>query len=97
MPIAFAEITKEEFQIIRRIVTRADALAASLGVRLDRMSLMMDVEATHVGGCPLKLSELYDADDSNFLHDIGGITRHMDRRTGKLGDCFVPRFARQGD
>jgi hypothetical protein len=78
MPIAFAEMTKEEFEIIRRIVTRADALAA-----------------THVGGCPLKLSELYDADDSNFLHDIGGIMRHMDRRTGKLGDCFVPRFAKQ--
>lgn len=44
-------------------------------------------------GCPLKLEALAKADEANFAHDVFGIRRHIDRETGKLGDCFLPRFA----
>jgi hypothetical protein len=33
------------------------------------------------------------ADGSNFVHDIVGIERHLNRQTSQLGDCFIPRFA----
>ena len=35
---------------------------------------------------------LLEADQFDFIHDVAGIHRHMDRSTGKLGDCFSPRF-----
>jgi hypothetical protein len=62
----------------------------------DRMGLLMDIMAAD--GCngnpPLDCDKLVrDFDDGNFLHDIGGIYRHLDRSTGQLTGCFLPRCA----
>lgn len=57
------------------------------------MSLIMDLTVTHVNGCPLKLSDMLTGLDCDVFHDIAGIFRHLDRQTGKLGGCFVPRYA----
>jgi hypothetical protein len=57
----------------------------------------MDIEAAHCNGNPLKLKELLEADDSNFMHDVLGIRRHINRKTGELEDCFVPRYAAKAD
>ena len=92
--IEFADFTKEERKIVRGIVDRAAKIMRQHGRRLDKMSLEMDLEATHAK-VPLRLQELLEADDFNFAHDVFGIMRHMDRSTGLLGDCFVPRFALQ--
>lgn len=54
----------------------------------------MDIIATHLNGCPLKLQELLDADDDNFLHDVFGIRRHINRETGALEDFFDPRYSK---
>jgi hypothetical protein len=59
----------------------------------DRMTITMDVIATHANGCPLDLDRLLHADDSNFIHDVFGIRRHINRTNGQLEDCFLPRFA----
>jgi hypothetical protein len=53
----------------------------------------MDITACHLNGCPLRLGELLGADDANFAHDVFGIRRHLNRETGKLEDCFCPRYA----
>lgn len=86
------DVSPEDSALIERITGRAVRLFARHGHEIDGLSLMMDVTATHANGCPLKLAELADADDSNFAHDIGGIRRHLDRETGHLGGCFLPRF-----
>lgn len=57
------------------------------------MDISMDVTAAHANGNPLRLHALLAADDFNFAHDVFGIHRHMNRDTGELGDCFVPRFS----
>lgn len=85
--------TKEEYEIIGRIVKRAVALFAEYDVTLDSTSLMMDITATHANGCPLRLAELLEAEEIDFAHDISGITRHIDRTTGELQDCFLPRYS----
>lgn len=54
----------------------------------------MDVIAVHMNGRPLRLEALLAADDFNFAHDVFGIRRHLDRDTGELTQCFVPRFSR---
>jgi hypothetical protein len=79
--------------IIARLVMRAENFYKMQGVTIDRTSLLMDLTATHANGCSLKLQAMLNADDSNFLHDICGISQHLDRSTGQLKNCFSPRFS----
>lgn len=59
-----------------------------------KLHIRMDVSACHASGCPLRLDDLLAADDFNFMHDIAGIDRHLNRETGELEGFFRPRFAR---
>lgn len=88
------DVTREDHDLIMRIADRAIRFAEHLGLRdWDRQSMIMDLTAVHVNDVRLRLRELLDADDANFNHDVFGIVRHVDRTTGKLGECFVPRFS----
>ena len=87
------DVSSYELNIIESIAKRAVAIATDAGVDYDIVTALMDITACHCNGCPLKLAELEKADDGNFSHDIFGIRRHIDRRTGELGDCFLPRFS----
>lgn len=82
-----------EFELAEKIADRALALAGAQGVAISKSDMVMDIVATHVNGCSLRLDELLRANEFEFTHDVFGIRRHLDRRTGKLGDCFTPRFA----
>ncbi len=86
--ISQPKTTKEEFELIAEIVNRA--LPRLEDVK--RLDLMMDIEFAHAD-IPIKLEELATAPEGSFMHDVTGIIQHMDRDTGKLGDCFVPRYA----
>lgn len=87
------EVGIEEDDIIDEIVTRALSLCRKHGVTYDRMTAFMDMTACH-NSTPLRLRDMLKADDLNFAHDVFGIRRHMNRTTGELGDCFLPRYAR---
>ena len=86
------EAKRDEIRTISKIAQRAVNLAASQGFPLTQIDMMMDLEAAH-SEHPLRLTELLAADDGNFGHDVFGISRHLNRGTGKLEDCFMPRFA----
>ena len=81
---------REEKMTVVEIAKRADALGIMMN---DRMSLMMDVEAVHAE-IGLKLDELLKADDANFTHDIVGIQNNLDRKSKKLQNFFLPRYAK---
>lgn len=59
-----------------------------------RINLVMDLTAADGvnGNAPLDWDRLLAADDFNFMHDLSGISRHIDRRTGRLGGHFCPRL-----
>lgn len=57
----------------------------------DKKQWLMDITACHLNGTPLDLKKLADADEFTFFHDVYGIARHMNRRTGKLEHFFLPR------
>jgi len=84
----------QEMRVIDAIVIRAAKLAAFYGKshNLDRAALTMDLESAHMAH-PLHLDLLLSARDSDFAHDVFGIHRHIDRETGEMKDCFMPRFA----
>ena len=85
--------TREEKRIIRKIAARAVSAAVDARIDYDLQSAWMDIEACHCNGMPLGLQKLFDADDGTFGHDVFGIRRYLDRTSGKITQCFVPRCA----
>ncbi len=80
----------EETRTIAAIFCRARELEPLY----DGLDGMMDISAAHLNGCPLDLDQLLAADDPNFLLDVVGIQRNINRQTGELDNCFAPRFTR---
>lgn len=59
-----------------------------------RLDFLMDLDACHSNGCPLDFNALLFFSDADRVHDIIGIRRNINRTTGKLENCFVPRCAK---
>lgn len=86
----------EDVKLISSVAQRAHREYLDLGVEPpDHQTLVMDLMATNANGCPMDFAKLLEAPRFDFCHDIGGIARHIDRTTGELGGCFVPRCAKQ--
>lgn len=85
--------TEDEQVRITLIAHRASALAKRMGVKYSVQDASMDITAVHCNDLKLDLAGLGGADEGNFGHDVFGIRRHINRDTGKLKDCFVPRYA----
>lgn len=85
-----------DFDLVVAIANRADrehVLGRDLdGVTRPKVELLMDLCAVHNSN-PLKLADLLAANTFDFMHDIAGIIRHLDRTTGELRDCFSPRYS----
>lgn len=86
-------VSKADAALIARIADRAFGLLKEFRVRdITAVDISMDITACHANGNPLRLSDLLDADDFNFTHDVFGINRHLDRETGVVSR-FRPRFS----
>lgn len=88
-------VSKEDRAIIYKIAVRGVNLAKEAGYTRDLLTMEMDIIACHLNGNPLDLEGLLDAENGDFGHDVFGIQRHIDRRTGELQDCFVPRMSQR--
>ena len=75
----------------REIYDRITKIAQRAHPSLDYQTLHMDLTAVHLNGNPLDLDKLLNSAFIDFDHDVCGITNKIDRETGKLRDCFVPR------
>ena len=82
--------TKENFITISEIANRA--ICERLNIHRDKLSLVMDIEFAHEA-CPMRLTDLLSADESNFIHDICGIQANINRETKELDNFFVPRYS----
>lgn len=84
------DANQKDFELIGKIVEAV----CSRDHTFDRMTTCMDLTACHMNGNPLKLEEMLKHVESyDVMHDIVGIGNHINRRTGKLNDCFSPRFS----
>lgn len=86
-------VTKAEHDLIYRIAIRAEHLATRMGVEYLIRDALMDLTACHANACKLDLADLAAAPDGDFAHDVFGIRNHLNRDTGRLEDCFLPRYA----
>lgn len=87
------QITKRDAVLLAQIVDRAIMLAREAHVSPGRINLLIGLMMAH-RHTPLALDLLLHAGDVDFAHDVFGIMRHLDPKTGALRDCFVPRTAR---
>lgn len=81
--------TLEEREVLEAIYKRA----TKKNPGINKTNFTMDMEATHCNGCRLDLDKLLNFPDFDFWHDLHGIANHIDRHTGELKDCFLPRCA----
>ena len=84
---------KERFELIARIVDRAQELGITVG---ERITQMMDIQNADKQ-FRLRLTDFLNADGIDFTHDFCGIQHHINRETGKVEDFFLPRFAGRRD
>jgi hypothetical protein len=77
----------KDFDTIDLIVERTIKLHAN---QSDQVTLFIDLMKCH-DEVTLDLEKLLNFPVGDFLHDIYGIQQYMDRRTGILKDCFLPR------
>jgi len=85
-------VDQNKVDLIMKIVDRGWECGISKHYT-DKLSMMMDIDFAN-RDCPLKLKELLTADDGNFYHDIIGIRNNLNRKTKKLENCFLPRYAK---
>ncbi len=89
-------ITKEDYELIFKIVKITAWMVPGT-----KGELMMDLEVVH-GNYGLDLCRLYDdlvdEDEKHLIdcqHDIIGIHNNLNRCTGILENCFVPRYSKE--
>jgi hypothetical protein len=88
---------REELELVKQIAERSEKLTAEMqieGMQYDRHELVMDLDAAYTSAGPFNLTRLLEFPDADFLHDIYGIRRHINRETGELTGCFMPRCGR---
>lgn len=88
----FARTTPEETALIDKIAERIMA-DPEMSPYANKMTAMIEIILTHCNGTPLALEALLASNPDSFWHDIVGIARNLDRRTGKLTNAFTPRHA----
>jgi len=94
MHIEFAKLDEAQTETVGLIVARALDIFKRAGIKRDSVQIIMDIVATHAK-CPLDLDILLASPDSDFGHDILGIYDNMNRKTGELKNCFVPRCSKR--
>lgn len=98
MTVSF-DTTPKDARLITKIAERAMIIAEATGDLWVKgqtaTDFRMDLTAVHANGCPLRLDGLLAAPEYDFVHDISGIRRHLNRDTGQLEDCFLPRYHAQ--
>lgn len=84
--IHYDSLPNNDMDLIERCVDRAAPLLPSL--------LRCDIELSLVkahSNRPLDLEGLLSSRNNDFVHDVAGIVRHVDRVTGRLENLFCPR------
>ena len=83
--------TQSETLLIQGIINRFERVIMS---NVDHMSVLMDLEYAHAQ-FNLNLLDLYHkASDDDVFHDVWGIIQNMNRDTGEVENCFLPRYTK---
>lgn len=85
------DIDAKDTATVKAIAERAANMAQ--GDRYPIQDAMMDIQACHANGNPLRFDDLLQAADGDFAHDVFGIRYNLNREVGKLMNLFRPRHS----
>lgn len=85
--------TEEEKDIMSQIVDRVLPIAEQLGAVYYKELLIADMDLCHTNAYRIDLDRMLQGNIGDVGHDVFGINKYLDRSTGELTHCFVPRFA----
>ncbi len=83
-------VEPDELLLIEQIVVRYVQLGKIHNVNVAPIETMMDVVFTHTKNYKLNLHAILLTSDHDFLTEIAGIVRNMDRTTGLLKTGYQP-------
>lgn len=92
--INFISLSANQRQYITDTVDRYWEVAMPNDAKASKLNIFMDIHAAHTH-MPLDLEKLSKAAAFDLVHDVSGIRNNIDRETGKLLNCFVPRYAQK--
>ena len=88
------DVSEEDRALIADIVERAVAEGLVEDAPDAREWLRLDLSTCKAQGCDIDFARLLGFGPFSFSHDIQGIINTLDRDTGRLMWCFIPRSAR---
>ena len=83
----------EDTELIERIAIRARKLLEFHGKFVPPGSIKEELIITHQEICPLRLRDLLEANDFDFLHDITGMRDHINMLDASFRNGWWPRYA----
>lgn len=84
--IKWEKISPTDTDLINQITKKASTF-----INHKQIDILMSISTAHIK-TPLKLKELLNASDFDLVHDVAGIIKHVDHKTGELKNCFLPRY-----
>lgn len=91
--VSFAA-TADELKAVEYIIKRYEGAQRTKFSAARKSNLAMDLLACHANGCPMDFLRMSTAPLFDLAHDVLGIEKHIDRKTGHLDNRFLPRFAK---
>lgn len=94
--INYADMSRHDLDLAHAIANRWVEFCQARGLPRESVSIIetaMDLITVHLNGCRLELFQLLMSDTSDFVHDLAGISKFLDRRNGHLMNEFRPCFA----
>ena len=88
----FKEIVDKTNNEDQELIIKIAEKAVDLGLTDDVVTIAMDITVAN-SVFNLRLKQLLNADDFNFVHDIKGIENNVNRTTYEFEGSFIPRFA----
>lgn len=85
------EQEKKVYETLLKILERIKKENVSYA---DRMSMFMDLNVARKE-FNMDLDQLLNFDSFNFIHDVLGIARNINRNTKRIKNCFLPRCAKE--
>ena len=82
-----SNLTENDYLKISRVAKRAK----KIDPLKDYLTIVMDIECCYQD---IDIDKLLSFDEFNFIHDVFGIYNHINRKTGELENCFLPRCSK---
>ena len=84
--------TDKELLLVNQIIKRARE--ENVINNSERQHYIMNLIAANANGCPIDFEKLLNAPPFDFKHDIYGIEKNIDKKTGEIKNCFLPRCSK---